>query len=57
MQPTFPRAEEIFSERQHFGLNAEHWMAFQAALDAPPYPLTRLVRLLEEPSVFERDPE
>jgi uncharacterized protein (DUF1778 family) len=57
MQPTFPQAEEILSERQHFGLDAERWTAFQVALDAPPRPLIRLARLLEESSVFERDPE
>ena len=48
-------AEETLADRQRFGLDPEHWAAFQAALDAPPKPLARLARLLEEASVFERD--
>jgi len=41
-------------DRQRFGLNAEQWKAFQAALSAPPRAAPRLARLLREPSVFER---
>jgi uncharacterized protein (DUF1778 family) len=41
-------------DRQRFGLNAERWEAFQAALDAPPSPVPRLARLLNEPSVIEK---
>ena len=48
------RAEETLPDRQRFGLNAEQWAAFQAALDAPPRPAPRLAKLLREPSVFER---
>jgi uncharacterized protein (DUF1778 family) len=48
------RAEEILPDRQHFGLDAMQWEAFQAALDAPPRPTPRLGKLLQEPSVFER---
>jgi uncharacterized protein (DUF1778 family) len=47
------RAEETLPDRQRFGLNAEQWQAFQAALDAPPRPLPRLSKLLTEPSAFE----
>jgi uncharacterized protein (DUF1778 family) len=47
-------AEETLPDRQHFGLNATQWEAFQAALDAPPRPTPRLVKLMQEPSVFER---
>ena len=48
-------AAETLPDRQHFGLPAEQWEAFLAALDAPPRPMPRLQRLLNEPSVFERD--
>ena len=48
------RAEETLPDRQHFGLNAERWAEFQAALEAPVRPLPRLTTLLREPGVFER---
>jgi hypothetical protein len=35
-------------------LDAEQWVAFVAALDAPPRHCPRLDRLLNEPSVFEK---
>jgi uncharacterized protein (DUF1778 family) len=51
-------AEEVLAERRHFGLNAEQWEAFQAALDAPPRPMPRLERLMGEPGFFdESEPE
>ena len=40
--------------RQRFGLDAERWAAFQAALDAPARPNLRLKKLLQTSSVFER---
>ena len=40
------RADETLAQRQRFSLDAEHWTAFMAALDAPPRPLPRLERLL-----------
>jgi uncharacterized protein (DUF1778 family) len=46
-------AEETLAERRHFGLDAEQWAAFIAALDAPPRELPRLQRLFQEPSIFE----
>lgn len=46
--------EETLPDRHQFGLNAKQWVAFQAALDAPPQPAPRLARLLNEPSVFEQ---
>ena len=49
------RADAILMDRIHFGLDAEHWEAFMAALDAPPRQFDRLERLLKEPSVFEKD--
>lgn len=46
-------AEEVLAERRHFGLDAEQWEAFQAALDAPPRPLPRLERLMRESGFFD----
>lgn len=56
LESALARAEEALPGRKHFGLDAERWEAFIAALDAPPRPLPRLTRLMSEPSVFERDP-
>jgi uncharacterized protein (DUF1778 family) len=47
------RADETLADRQHFVLDAEKWVAFMAALDAPPAPMTRLGQLFREPSLFE----
>ena len=47
------RAAETLADRQHFGLDAQRWSAFTAALDAPARDLPRTQRLLNEPSVFE----
>jgi uncharacterized protein (DUF1778 family) len=35
-------------------LDADRWKAFMTALDAPPRPLPRLKRLLNEPGFFDR---
>ena len=48
------RAEERLADRRHFYLNAKAWAEFQRALDAPPREHSRLKRLLEEPSIFDR---
>ena len=53
LESALARAEETLPDRRHFGLDAEQWAAFQAALDAPPRDLPRMARLLAEPSVFE----
>lgn len=55
LESALAHAEETLPSRQHFGLSAERWAAFQAALDAPPSPAPRLVQLLHQPSVFEKD--
>src|ERR1017187_6786189 len=39
MESALARAEETLVERRTFGLNAESWTAFQAALSAPVRPL------------------
>ena len=54
LESALARAEETLPDRRHFGLDAERWATFQAALDAPPCKLPRLGKLLREPSVFER---
>lgn len=46
-------AQEALADRQRFGLDADQWTAFQAALDAPPQSHPRLKKLLQEPGVFE----
>ncbi|CAM5761115.1 hypothetical protein LMIY3S_00031 [Labrys miyagiensis] len=53
IESALARAQETLPDRQHFGLDAERWQTFLAALDAPPRPLPRLRKLLAEPSVFE----
>ena len=53
LESALARVEEALADRRHFGLNAEQWKAFMAALDAPPRRLERLERLFSEPSVFE----
>lgn len=56
LESALARAEEALPDRRQFGLDAEHWLAFLTALDAPARPLPRLERLIAEPSVFEREP-
>ncbi len=53
MESALSRAEETLAERRVFGLDAEKWAAFQAALDAPVRPLPRLQALLDEPGFFD----
>jgi uncharacterized protein (DUF1778 family) len=54
LESALARAEETLPDRRRFTLTPEQWTAFQAALDAPPPSATRLRKLLQEPSVFER---
>lgn len=54
LESALARAKETLPDRQHFGLSAEQWTAFQAALDAPPRALPRMTTLLTESSVFDR---
>ena len=55
LESALARADETLVDRQHFGLDAEQWRAFMAALDAPPRSHARMKRLLNEPSIFEQD--
>jgi uncharacterized protein (DUF1778 family) len=54
LESALSRAEETLADRRYFGLDAERWEAFIAALDAPPRDIPALTRLMREPSVFER---
>jgi uncharacterized protein (DUF1778 family) len=54
LESALARAEETLPDRQRFGLDADRWATFQAALDAPGRPHPRLKKLLQKPSVFER---
>jgi uncharacterized protein (DUF1778 family) len=54
VESALARAAETLPDRDRFGLDAERWSAFQAALDAPPKPIAALKGLLTEPSVFEQ---
>ena len=56
MESALARAEETLVERRTFGLSAEAWTAFQAALNAPVRPLPGLRALLQEPGFFDIAP-
>lgn len=49
------RAEETLAMRRHFGLNAEKWAEFLAALDSEPRALPHVEKLFGKPSPFESD--
>jgi len=53
LESALTRAEETLADRRYFGLDAESWGAFMAALDAPPRDNPALERLMREPSLFE----
>jgi uncharacterized protein (DUF1778 family) len=53
LESALSRAEETLVERRRFGLDAERWEAFMAALDAPPRDMPRVRRLMDERSLFE----
>ncbi len=55
MESALSRAEEALADRRTFGLDAERWAGFQAALNAPPRRLPRLQALLDEPGIFDAD--
>lgn len=53
LESALARAEETLADRQRFELDAERWVAFMAALDAPPRDLPRLRRLFDEATPFD----
>jgi uncharacterized protein (DUF1778 family) len=48
LESAVARADEALADRRVFGLNNAGWKAFMVALDAPPRPLLRLERLLND---------
>jgi uncharacterized protein (DUF1778 family) len=56
LESALSHARETLPDRQRFGLDGGRWTAFLAALEAPTRPTPRLTALLQEPSVFEREP-
>lgn len=56
LESALARASETLPDRTHFGLDADQWNAFMAALDAPPRTLPRLSRLITERGVFDQQP-
>jgi uncharacterized protein (DUF1778 family) len=57
LESALARADEALADRRTFSLNAIQWKNFLAALDAPPRPLPRLERLLNEPGFFDAGPD
>lgn len=55
LESALARADETLRERTHFGVDAESWAAFQAALDAPVRPLPRLAALLARTNAPQLD--
>lgn len=53
LESALARAAETLPDRRQFGLDAERWKTFMAALDAPARPMPRLAKLLNEPGPFE----
>jgi uncharacterized protein (DUF1778 family) len=47
------RADEALADRHAIALDAADWMKFLAALDAPPRPMPRMKKLLNEPGIFD----
>jgi Uncharacterized protein conserved in bacteria len=46
-------AAEVLADRRLFLLDDAQWQAFMEALDAPPRPMPRLERLLNEPGILD----
>jgi len=55
LESALSRAEEALADRRIFALNDEKWQAFLAALDAPPRPMPRMRKLLEDHGYFGHD--
>ena len=53
LESAMVRADETLAGRTRFGLDADQWQIFLAALDAPPREIPRLARLFQEPAPFE----
>jgi uncharacterized protein (DUF1778 family) len=55
VEHAYAAAQEVLADQVHFSLSPERWIAFCAALDAPPKAIPALRKLLKKPSVFEDD--
>jgi uncharacterized protein (DUF1778 family) len=49
------KAAEVLADRRVFSLDDEKWELFMAALDAPTRDMPNLKKLLQEPSVLEKE--
>lgn len=49
------KAAEVLADRRVFPLDEEKWESFMAALDAPTRDTPNLKKLLQEPSVLEKE--
>ncbi len=48
LESALARADETLPDRREFALDAKQWRKFVDALDAPPRPMPRLKKLLNE---------
>lgn len=57
LDQAYEAAQQVLREQDHFhfSLTEEQWKEFCAALDAPPKPNPALRKLMNTPSVFEKD--
>jgi uncharacterized protein (DUF1778 family) len=49
-------AAKVLADQTHFGLPEKQWVAFNAALEAPPKEIPALKTLFSRPSVFDEQP-
>lgn len=54
MMSATERAERTLADVKHFELTPQQWQAFTSKLDRPARKLPRLGRLLQEPSILDR---
>ena len=54
MMSATEHADRTLADAKHFELDPNQWRAFTAALDRPARKRPRLHRLLEEPSILDR---
>lgn len=59
LDQAYEAAQQVLQDqdRYHFSLTEQQWNEFCAALDAPPKRIPALHRLMNTPSVFEKEAE
>ncbi|MEI6505978.1 MAG: DUF1778 domain-containing protein [Planctomycetota bacterium] len=57
LESALERAAETLPDRQRFGLDAQRWGEFMAALEEQPRSLSRLKKLLRSRSPFDAPPQ